>query len=313
MAHAQDWGLVIQEVCTFMNADVAMPMPRSPGTAISFKPHFRCSASGPEASAAPYQRRLRAAVLASYQHRQVKIAELPVDVFRFMQTLEWQLEGENGQGVSSNEVATPVMGAGVGSRVGPQPVTANNSMADMGTLSSSLASHSSGTAPSSPSINPPKTMLYRTTTPTLLSTLHSLAAGSAPMGSSGGASNVPLDRESVLLLYVAASSLRGRLAAARGQAHPEPTHYPPEYARTICLSPPRASTATSSAAAAAPISGSVQGQRGSSAAGGCLGCGLVPTRANSCHVPTRANTWSVLRISFVFTTVVVRFAPELCW
>lgn len=49
----------------------------------------RCSTYGPEAAVAGHTRRLKEAILLGYQHRQVKIAELPIDSFRMMLALEW--------------------------------------------------------------------------------------------------------------------------------------------------------------------------------------------------------------------------------
>jgi hypothetical protein len=69
---ANEWRSVIQEVTTFLNADVAMPMPRSPGAALPFRVSLRCGLSAPEVKLAPHRPMLLHAVLASYYPRQVR-------------------------------------------------------------------------------------------------------------------------------------------------------------------------------------------------------------------------------------------------
>jgi hypothetical protein len=61
-----------QEVTTFLNADVAMPMPHSPGAALPFRVSLRCGLSAPEVKLAPHRPMLLHAVLASYYPRQVR-------------------------------------------------------------------------------------------------------------------------------------------------------------------------------------------------------------------------------------------------
>jgi hypothetical protein len=38
----EEWHLVVESVTSFLNADVAMPLPRSPGACLEYKPRFRC-------------------------------------------------------------------------------------------------------------------------------------------------------------------------------------------------------------------------------------------------------------------------------
>ncbi|PNH00243.1 Protein SCAI, partial [Tetrabaena socialis] len=70
---SQDWQLVVNEVTALMAADVAMPLPRSPGSLDTpFKPPVRCRPTGPAASCAPHRPHLREALLVSYRPRQAK-------------------------------------------------------------------------------------------------------------------------------------------------------------------------------------------------------------------------------------------------
>ena len=54
--HWQDCALVVHEVGSFLAADVAMPLPRSPGTAIAFKPCLRYFLPYVAANVWPYKR-----------------------------------------------------------------------------------------------------------------------------------------------------------------------------------------------------------------------------------------------------------------
>jgi hypothetical protein len=68
---AGEWRAVISEVTTFLNADVAMPVPRSPGASLPFRASLRCSPGAPEVKLAPHRTLLLHAVMASYYPRQV--------------------------------------------------------------------------------------------------------------------------------------------------------------------------------------------------------------------------------------------------
>jgi hypothetical protein len=87
---AQEWRSVIQEVTHFLQADVGMPVPRAPGQAVPFRLSLRCAANQAEVKLQPHKMLLHDCVLISYYPRQVKIAELPLDSFRMLQTLEWE-------------------------------------------------------------------------------------------------------------------------------------------------------------------------------------------------------------------------------
>jgi hypothetical protein len=69
---AGEWRAVIAEVTSFLNADVAMPVPRSPGAALPFRASLRCSPGAPEVKVAPHRTLLLHAVMASYYPRQVR-------------------------------------------------------------------------------------------------------------------------------------------------------------------------------------------------------------------------------------------------
>lgn len=73
------------QVTNFLHADVAMPVPRSPGQNVPFRLSLRCAPNQAEVKAAPHKMLLHDAVLVSYYPRQVKIAELPLDSFRMLQ------------------------------------------------------------------------------------------------------------------------------------------------------------------------------------------------------------------------------------
>ncbi|EFJ39980.1 hypothetical protein VOLCADRAFT_108388 [Volvox carteri f. nagariensis] len=93
---AQEWQLVVNEVSSLMAADqFAMPLPRSPGSLeVSYTPPLRCRSNDPAATCAPHRPRLAEAILVSYRPRQVKVAELPLELYRMSQALEWQQEQE---------------------------------------------------------------------------------------------------------------------------------------------------------------------------------------------------------------------------
>lgn len=69
---AQEWRSVIQEVTNFLHADVAMPVPRSPGSSVPFRVSLRCSPLQAEVKMHPHKMLLHDAVLVSYYPRQVR-------------------------------------------------------------------------------------------------------------------------------------------------------------------------------------------------------------------------------------------------
>eukprot|EP00798_Chlamydomonas_sp_ICE-L_P005138 gene5138-34945_t len=193
-ADAADWQLVVHEITTFMHADVAMPEPRSPGTFISFKPNLRCSGSGPMLSIAPHTRRLKEVVFVSYQSRQLKIAELPLDVFRIMQTLEWR--DDTATASSSEDLATASTST-TGSHNPP---------------STSAPGENGGTGPASQPApvydNPSKQHFYRTTTPALMAVL--------------GATLGNLTGNDIMLIYLNCHSASKAVAAATSASSASP-------------------------------------------------------------------------------------------
>ncbi len=46
MVQVQEWQLVVLDVTAFLNADVAMPLPRSPGSCIAYRPNLRRAQDG---------------------------------------------------------------------------------------------------------------------------------------------------------------------------------------------------------------------------------------------------------------------------
>lgn len=77
--------VLLIQVTNFLHADVAMPIPRSPGSNVPFRLSLRAALNQAEVKAAPHKMLLHDAVLVSYYQRQVKIAELPLDSFRMLQ------------------------------------------------------------------------------------------------------------------------------------------------------------------------------------------------------------------------------------
>ncbi|MEW5313968.1 MAG: hypothetical protein WDW38_005498 [Sanguina aurantia] len=103
---AAEWQAVVTEVDVFLHADVAIPLPRSPGQPMLFKPNLRCQIDGPIASLAPHIQRIKEVIFVAAQDGQVKIAELPLDSYRMMQTLEWhdaRLDGKVAQNLSASD------------------------------------------------------------------------------------------------------------------------------------------------------------------------------------------------------------------
>lgn len=70
---AQEWRSVIQEVTNFLHADVAMPVPRSPGSNVPFRHSLRAALNQAEVKAHPHKMLLHDAILVSYYPRQVRL------------------------------------------------------------------------------------------------------------------------------------------------------------------------------------------------------------------------------------------------
>ena len=86
---ALEWLLVTQEVEQFLEAD-SLPTGDSEGDRHNTLP-IRCQIESPLAGVpftAPFLQ-LHEAVLASYWHKQVKLGDLPLDIIRMLQALEW--------------------------------------------------------------------------------------------------------------------------------------------------------------------------------------------------------------------------------
>lgn len=78
--------MVTQEMEHFLAADAAAPGSRATALPI------RCQPESPLSDipfTAPFLK-LHEAVLASFWHRQVKLGDLPLDIFRMLQALEWE-------------------------------------------------------------------------------------------------------------------------------------------------------------------------------------------------------------------------------
>lgn len=86
-----EWRTVIQEMSGFLSADSPIAGSQEAGRHPSTLP-IRCQLESPLAGipfTAPFLK-LHEAVLASYWHRQAKLGELPLDMFRMLQALEWE-------------------------------------------------------------------------------------------------------------------------------------------------------------------------------------------------------------------------------
>ena len=66
-----EWRGVINEITVFLNADVAMPVPRAPGQAVPFRVSLRAAPNQQEVKVAAHQALLADAVLVAYAPRQV--------------------------------------------------------------------------------------------------------------------------------------------------------------------------------------------------------------------------------------------------
>lgn len=196
---AAEWRSVIQEVTNFLHADVAMPVPRSPGQNVPFRLSLRCAPNQAEVKAAPHKMLLHDAVLVSYYPRQVKIAELPLDSFRMLQALEWEDQYSSAT-PPANEHPMPLprsgskgnLSEGMGGRRNSTGNLAENGVPEMG-------------GNKGPMENPAKHLVYRPTTMQLLSILTTTVE--------------IMPKESILLLYVSAASGRGEL----GKSAPFPS------------------------------------------------------------------------------------------
>jgi hypothetical protein len=69
---SQEWRSVIQEVTNFLHADVAMPVPRSPGSNVPFRHSLRAALNQAEVKSSPHKMLLHDAILVSYYTRQVR-------------------------------------------------------------------------------------------------------------------------------------------------------------------------------------------------------------------------------------------------
>lgn len=88
---ALEWLLVMQEVEQFLEADSLPSEGSSEGDRHPSPLPIRCQVESPLAGVpftAPFLQ-LHEAVLASYWHKQVKLGDLPLDMIRMLQALEW--------------------------------------------------------------------------------------------------------------------------------------------------------------------------------------------------------------------------------
>ena len=84
---------LVREISSFLSADIGMPVPISPGSQLIFRPNLRCphpSSDNPLFS--NHVQRLKDVVLVASLEGQLKIAELSLDSYRMMLTLEWRDE-----------------------------------------------------------------------------------------------------------------------------------------------------------------------------------------------------------------------------
>lgn len=87
---ALEWLLVTQEMEQFLAADCP-PTEKPEGERHANPLPIRCQVESPLAGVpftAPFLQ-LHEAVLASYWHKQVKLGDLPLDIIRMLQALEW--------------------------------------------------------------------------------------------------------------------------------------------------------------------------------------------------------------------------------
>ncbi|WIA13478.1 hypothetical protein OEZ85_007056 [Tetradesmus obliquus] len=182
---AQEWRSVIQEVTNFLHADVAMPVPRSPGSNVPFRHSLRAALNQAEVKSSPHKMLLHDAILVSYYTRQVKIAELPLDSFRMLQALEWE-----------DQFSSPNPPA----QEHPMPLTRSGSGKNLAEkargLENGLEPGAQGGKPLME--NPAKHLVYRPTAMQLLSILTTTME--------------VMPKESIMLLYISASSARSDLA-----------------------------------------------------------------------------------------------------
>lgn len=244
---AQEWQLVVEEVGRCLTADVGMPLPRSPGASVGFRPRISCCLSGPEGSVAPHQQQLRHSILLSYKHGQVKIGELSCDVMRMMTSLEWQQPEQGGPqgtataataGATPSSLATELgalqleehspLGSPQLGQAGEQGSTAMVAHCVEGRAEGPRARSSSPLGPSQlaaggwglclgevPAATPGRTLLYKSSAGELLALLHSRAAEGLEAERSGAGLQAQAGAAAgcILLLYLSVNSLQTRLAA----------------------------------------------------------------------------------------------------
>ncbi|KAJ9531597.1 hypothetical protein QJQ45_014938, partial [Haematococcus lacustris] len=246
-AGAGEWQLVVEEVGRCLTADVGMPLPRSPGASVGFRPRISCCLSGPEGSVAPHQQQLCHSILLSYKHGQVKIGELSCDVMRMMTSLEWQQPEQGGaQGTATAETAgaTPSslatelgalqleqhlpLGSPQLGQAREQGGTAMVAHCVQGRAEGPGARSNSPVGPSQlgaggwglcagevPAATPGRTLLYKSSAGELLALLHSRAAQGLEAERSGAGLQAQAGAAAgcILLLYLSVNSLQTRLAA----------------------------------------------------------------------------------------------------
>ncbi|KAJ9531912.1 hypothetical protein QJQ45_022063 [Haematococcus lacustris] len=244
---AQEWQLVVEEVGRCLTADVGMPLPRSPGASVGFRPRISCCLSGPEGSVAPHQQQLCHSILLSYKHGQVKIGELSCDVMRMMTSLEWQQPEQGGAqgtataataGATPSSLATELgalqleqhlpLGSPQLGQAREQGGTAMVAHCVQGRAEGPGARSSSPVGPSQlgsggwglcpgevPAATPGRTLLYKSSAGELLALLHSRAAEGLEAERSGAGLQAQAGAAAgcILLLYLSVNSLQTRLAA----------------------------------------------------------------------------------------------------
>lgn len=217
---AAEWRSVIQEVTNFLHADVAMPVPRSPGSNVPFRLSLRCALNQAEVKLHPHKMLLHDAILVSYYPRQVKIAELPLDSFRMLQALEWEDKYSSPTPPahehplpltkSSSSKSLADKGEGMGGRKGSSGNLAENGSAEPG--AKGLME------------NPAKHLVYRPSAMQLLSILTTTME--------------VMPKESIMLLYVSATSTRSELGLGKSAPFPSTSCLTSEIGPADLESPP---------------------------------------------------------------------------
>lgn len=220
---AQDWQLVVNEVTALMAAaDAAMPPPRSPGSPHApFRPPLRCRLDGPAASCGSHRPRMREALLVSYRPRQVKVAELPLELYRMAQALEWQ-DARLAAGQEQQQQEQPASGRSTtnhddgssapagSSPPGPLPGTPGSAAGASGRGLAAASSSSGGAGDGAAAAAPlprslPRHLMHRPTVQQLLCALLSVT------------SSIPHGSDDFALLYLSADSA----GAAGGEGTPQ--------------------------------------------------------------------------------------------